>query len=295
MIITEELAKELNLTPEQVSAINPKITDYVSDQKKEWDGKANEQAEGILSGAAKYFQDKTGVKEDRQQGEKFADYFQRVSDRALEGQKSKLEEAQAEYAKKLKDFKGDEATKAELDKAKSDLDEAKKQLADYDVVKEKAGKYDETSKSLSDYKRMAAFGNVKPSFTSGANKYEVDAKWKDFQKRVEDKYNIELVDGEYMAVDKENQYKNCKLSDLVEKDEELKSITEERKQGGTGATGEKFKVEGFDGEISKDVKTNTVERSKLIKEKLAKDGISVTDPSYAAKFSEYNKKIIETK
>lgn len=293
--LTEDAIKELGLTPEQVTGITTKGADYLSEQKKEWDGKANTDAEAILSGAAKYFQDKTGVTEERKQGEKFGDYFARVSDKAFESKKTELETAKAEYAQKLKDFKGDEATKAELETAKQKLDDAQKKLADFDTLKEKADKYDETSKELSNYKLKNAYNSVKPVFSKEANEYEVKAKWKAFQDATESKYSIEQDGDDYVAVDKENQHRRIKLSELVEKDENLKSLVTGRKVPGTGATGKTLKAEGIDADITEETKKNSAERTKIIREQLAKEGIPLLSPNYSEKFSELNKKILDAK
>lgn len=292
--LTEDVAKELGLTPEQVTGITSKGTEYISDQKKEWDKKANENAEAILSGASEYLQEKTGVKEGRQQGEKFGDYFARLSNKALEVKNGEIEALKADYQKKLKDFKGDEATKLELETAKQKLDDAQKLLADYDTLKDKAEKFETATSELSAFKIKAAFGDVKPAFSKDANQYEVSAKWNDFQKRTQDKYNLELVEGEYLAIDKENQYKTIKLSDLVASDEDLKSITSERQVGGTGAKVDKTKIEGIEGDVPVTAKTDVTERTKIVKEQIAKEGILPTDPRYSARFAELNKKIKES-
>ncbi|GEJ46018.1 hypothetical protein [Chryseobacterium sp. ON_d1] len=291
-ILSEEVIKETGLTPEQVSALTPKLTDYFSDQKKEWDKKANDNAEGILTGAANYLQEKTGVKVERQQGEKFGDYVARISTTALESKSSEIERLKSEYQQKIKDFKGDDATKAELEIAKQKLDAAQKQLANYDELTDKAGKYETASKELSEFKIMAAFGNVKPAFSKEANQYEVKAKWNDFQKRVQDKYTIEIVDGEYIAVDKDNHYKNVKLTDLVNSDVELKSITGERAAAGVGS--KSFKIEGLNEDVPEDAKKDTAKRAAFIEAQLAKEGLTVTSPGYAKRFGELNKKIRES-
>ncbi|MDR3026054.1 hypothetical protein [Chryseobacterium sp.] len=292
--LTEDVVKELGLTPEQVSSITSKGTEYISDQKKEWDKKANDNAEGILTGAANYLQEKTGVKIERQNGEKFGDYVSRISTAALESKTNEIEKLKTEYNQKIKDFKGDEATKQELETAKKNLDDAKKQLADYDTLKDKAEKFDTATSELSAFKIKAAFGDVKPAFSKDANQYEVSAKWNDFQKRTQEKFNLELVDGEYLAIDKENQYKTIKLSELVVSDEDLKTITSERQVGGTGAKVDKTKIEGIDGDIPVTAKTDVTERTKIVKEQIAKEGILPTDPRYSARFAELNKKIKES-
>lgn len=291
----EENIKDANLTPEQIVALTPKMTDYVSEQKKAWDGKANTDAEAILTGAATYLQEKTGVKEDRQQGEKFADYLSRLSDKAIESKKSEVDKLKTDYETKLKDFKGDEATKQELQDAKQKLDDAQKKLADFDTFKEKAEKYETTSNELSEYKKKVAYSSVKPTFSKDSNEYEVKAKWNEFQKATEAKYNIELDGDDYIAVDKENQHKRVKLSELVAKDEGLKSVITGRVVPGTGAKGTKITVEGIEADITDEIKKDSAERTKIIREQLAKEGVTPTSRDYSKRFSELNKKILAAK
>lgn len=292
----EENIKAANLTPEQIAALTPKMADYVSEQKKSWDGKANNDAEAILSGAAKYLQEKTGVKEDRQQGEKFGDYLSRISEKAIENKKTEVDKLKADYETKLKDFKGDEATKSELEAAKTKLDDAMKKLADYDDLKDKADKYEKTSGELSEYKKKVAYSSVKPSFSKDANEYEVKAKWKAFQDATEAKYNIEQGENdEYYAVDKENQHKKVKLSDLVAANEDLKTLIGEKAKAGVGSKGAKITVEGMDVEMTDEVKKDSAARTKAIREQLAKENLTPASPNYSKRFAELNKKILESK
>lgn len=295
--LTEDLQKEHNITPEQLAVLKPLYDNDIATKQKEWDGKANTNAESILAGAAKYAQSKFGVTEERQQGEKYGDYLNRIADKGLESRKAEVETAKAEYAQKLKDFKGDEATKAELDKAKEELDKAKQTLANFDEIKGKADKYDEASENLKGLKLEVAFTNVKPNFPDTVNAYEAKAKWDDFKKAVLEKHTIELVDGVAMAIDKENQYKTVKLSDLVVADKDLEELTKGRQQGGTGAKsqGKDIKVEGLNFDVPENAKTETKERAKVIREQLAKENINPTDAAYASKFAEYNKKIMTAK
>lgn len=295
--LTEEIQKQHNITPEQVAALKPLYDNDIATKQKDWDSKANTNAENILAGAAKYAQTKFGVTEERQQGEKYGDYLNRIADKGLEAKKAEVESAKAEYAQKLKDFKGDEATKAELDAAKAELDKAKQTLANYDEIKGKAEKFDEANEKLNGLKLEVAFNGVKPNFPETVNKYEADAKWGDFKKEILAKYNIELVDGVPMAIDKENQYKQAKLSDLVSGDKTLEELTKGRQQTGTGArtTGTVIKVEGLPFEIPDNAKTDPKERQKVIKEQLEKEGITPMHQDYAAKFADYNRKITASK
>lgn len=294
--LTEDLQKEHNFTPEQIAVLKPLYDNDIATKKKDWDGVANTNAEKIIDGVIVSTQKKFGIELTRNQGEKHADFLERLSTTALETQKSEVEKAKAEYAQKLKDFKGDDATKAELEKAKADLDEAKKTLANFDEIKGKADKYDEASESLKGLKLEVAFTNVKPNFPDTVNAYEAKAKWDEFKKAILEKHTIELVDGVAMAIDKENQYKTTKLSDLVAADKDLEALTKGRQQGGTGAKSTKdIKIEGLPFEVPESAKTDTKERQKAIIAQLTTEGITNTHNDYAKKFAEYNSKIINGK
>jgi hypothetical protein len=295
--LNTEVATELGLTPEQVTAITEKGNSYIADKQKEWDGKANTNAENILAGAAKYAQTKFGITEERQQGEKYGDYLNRLADKGFETKQATVTQLENEYKQKLKDFNGNDATKAELEAAKSELDKAKQILAGFDDIKAKADKYDATVEELTGTKREVAFQNVKPNFPETVNVYEAKAKWDEFKKGVLEKNTIELVDGVPMAIDKENQYKQTKLEDLVKADVDLTALLQGRQQQGTGAraTGQSVTVEGIPFEVPELAKTDTKERAKIIKEGLAKEGIAPTHKDYSSKFSEYNTKILAIK
>jgi hypothetical protein len=288
--ITDEVKTSLGLSEEQINGLTPLYTDHFANKQKEWDNKANENAEGILNGAVSKIVEVTKVT--RNQGEKVADYIVRANETHLSTLKTELETAKSDYAQKLKDFKGDDATKAELQKAKDELDKAKQTLANFDEIKAKADKYDETSQALSGLKLQVAFQGVKPNFPDTVNPYEAKAKWDEFVKGVQDKYTIELVDGEAVCKDKENEYKTAKLSDLVSTNEDLTKLLQGRQQTGAGGKPiEKTKIDGVPFEVPKNATTD--ERSTAIKEYLLKGGIAVTSPDYSQKFAELNTKIIE--
>jgi len=295
--ITPEVATELGLSTEQVTAITEKGNAYIADKQKEWDGKANANAENILAGAAKYAQTKFGITEERQQGEKYGDYLNRLADKGFEAKQATVTQLENEYKQKLKDFNGNDATKAELEKAKEELDKAKQILAGYDEIKAKADLADKLSEELTGTKREVAFQNVKPNFPDTVNPYEAKAKWDEFKKGVLEKNTIELVDGVPMAIDKENTYKQTKLEDLVKGNAELTALLTGRQQGGTGAraTGAASTIEGVPFEVTDLAKTDTKERARIIKEGLAKEGIAPNHKDYSTKFAEYNTKILAAK
>lgn len=292
--ITEEIKTQLGLTDEQVNGIKPLYETDIATKQKDWDGKANENAEKIIEGVIKTTQEKFKITLDRNQGEKLADYLDRLSGVAFSTVKTELETAKTEYANKLKDFKGDEATKEELRLAKEELDKAKQKYADYDELKSKADRVEPLETEYKNMKTQIAFQGVKPTFPDTVDEYRSAAKWGEFVKSVEEKYTIEIVEGVAICKDKENEYVTKKLKDLVAESEEITQLMQGRKQQGSGAgQGEKIKVEGVPFEIPKDP---TVEkRSELIKEHLMKEGIDPASKDYSTKFKELNDKIRNAK
>src|SRR6187402_366922 len=279
--ITEEVKTSLNLTDDQINGLKPLHETYLADQKKGWDGKANENAEKILDGAALKIAEATGVQ--RNQGEKVAEYILRANS----GLKTDFETKKKEYEDKLKDFDGGKSQKEELDKLKGELDAAKIKLADWDSISDKASKYDETVEKLTGLKLQVAFDGVKPQFAEGTNKWESDGVWNKFKTETLSKYTIELVDNEAIAINKENEHDRKKLTDLVDKDAELTRLSQGRKQDGlNGKQKDKQKIDGVPFDVPKDA--TSVERTKAIQDYLATQNIVNTSPEYAKKFAEYN-------
>jgi hypothetical protein len=176
----------------------------------------------------------------------------------------------------------------------SEKDELLKKYADYDELKEKAGKADEYGQKLSGLKLQVAYQSVKPSFPDTVNAYEAKAKWEDFMKTTNEKYDIELDENnEAVYVDKENKYKTGKLADLVKADETISELAKGRAQGGTGGkTVDKQKLDGIPFAIEMDATTEQI--SKTIKEYLTtEEKLDFISQAYAKRFAELTKKVKE--
>lgn len=293
--LTEDFVKENGLTEEQVKAVSTFVsTDYIPTIKKDWDGKANENAEGIITGAAKYAATKLGVELERYKGEKLGDYLQRLSDTGLSKKEQALKVKEAELEEKLKNFKGGDEYKTQLETLRQEKDNLLKQVAELEPLKGLDEKYREATEKLSGLKLNVAFNNIKPTFPTEVNTYEAKAKWETFQKGVLEKYNIELVDNEAVAIDKENHHKTIKLSDLLSQDNDIKELLSGRQQQGTGAQPANLKdVEGVPFKVPENASSE--DRSKLIREYLASKGVVNTSPEYAKQFSDLNLKIAKAK
>lgn len=282
---TEDFVKDNGFTPEQVTAVKSHIeTSYIPELKKGWDSKANDNAEGILSGAAKYAMEKAGLSIDRDQGEKWGDYFARLTDTGFSEAKSNLDKKQAELDEKLKNFKGGDEYKSQVEKLTADLDKYKQQVAELEPLRGFDEKYNEATGQLSKMKREVAYSAVKPNFPTTANEYEVKAKWEAFKAGVEEKYNIEYIDGKAIAVDKENVHKQIELSSLVSSDESLKTLLAGRQQGGTGADpADLIEVEGLPFKVKKGAES--AELSATVNEYLVKKLGNKLHSSYATEFA----------
>lgn len=291
MALTEDFIKELGITPEQAEKVNGYYdTNVIPELKKSWDGKANENAEGILSGASKYAQEKFGVELEREQGEKYGDYLTRIAEAGLSSKQQKLKEKEAELEEKLKNFKGSDEVKQQLLDSQKKNDDLLKQIAELEPLKGYDEKYNTATKELQGLKLEVSFTNVKPKFPENVNKYEAEAKWNEFKNGVLEKNTIELIDGISYAIDKENPHKKTKLSELVDGDGNLKELLQGRQQGGSGAKQVDFKkVEGIPFDIPQNASTEDI--SKLTKEHLVKKLGSVTHPNYSKEFLEILMKV----
>jgi hypothetical protein len=294
MELTQEQIAEIGLSEEQLPKLKTLVETHVADLKKEWDGKANENAEKIIQGAADKVESLTGIK--REQGQKLADYLSLAGENYFKGTKSALEQKERDLDRKLKEGGGDAALKTELEKVKNDLDILKQkeaQFADWEKNDYK-GKYEETTQKMTQMELRVAFSNVKPSFPDTVNQYEAKAKWDEFQKNVTTTYNIKLNDeGEAIAVDKTNEYKIVKLADLVKTDKTISELAKGRAATGLGS-GQKQNttVEGVPFQVPENATSE--ERSKAIKEYLTGTlNLAVTSQDYAKKFAEYNAKLLE--
>lgn len=293
--LEDEFVEQHKLTPEQVQAISGHVsTSYIPELKKGWDGKANEQAEAIIQGVIKNANKKLGVELERNQGEKHADYLTRLGETYFSKTQTELETKKSELEEKLKNFKGSEELKGQLQQALTDLDSYKQQVAKLEPLKGLDKKYEEATKELTGLKLSVSFNKEKPNFPDTVNKYEAEAKWNAFKQKVLDKNTIELVDGVPTAIDKENVHKTTKLSDLVKQDEDLNKLLEGRQQKGTGADPKKLiDIEGIPFKVPENATSE--EKTKLVKDYLTTQGISVTDSTYSKKFSELYAKISSKK
>jgi len=285
--ITTEIATDLGLTPETIEKIKPLYDGHIATLKKDWDGVANTNAEKIIDGAISKISEVTKIP--RTQGEKGGDYIIRAGNEYLSTLKNDLETAKTEYAQKLKDFKGDEATKAELEQSKQALDDAKKLLADYDLIKEKADKYEPLQSEYLSMKLNVAYANVKPTFPQEVNAYEAKAKWDEFVKSTNENWIIEIVDNEPIAISKENEHKRMKLLELVNADKNITELLAGRQQNGTGAKPKDKTIDGVPFAVPENATSEEI--SKLINDHIASKGIDKVSKQATELFSKLHKAI----
>lgn len=270
MELNQEFIEANGLAENQVEAITKYIDSEIKPSiKKEYDGIANKNAEGILTGASNYAKEKLGVDIEREQGEKFGDYLQRISEAGLSSKAEQLKIKEAELGEKLKNFKGSDELKQKYEEQLSKNDALLKQIAELEPLKGLDEKYKQASEQLSGLKLNLAFNSVKPSFPETVNKYEAKAKWDEFKNSVLSSYDIELVDNEPIAIDKENEHKRKPLKDLLSENNEINELLKSRKVSGTGAkSADLIDVEGVPFKVPQGA-TNE-EQSKIVKEYLVK-------------------------
>ena len=291
MSLSEEFIKNNGLTPEQATKINNFYsTEVIPDLKKGWDGKANTDAEGILTGAAKYAAEKLGVTVEREQGEKYADYLQRISDLSIKSKLDAFSEKETELENKIKNFKGGDELKSQLDELKIKNDDLLKEIAKLEPLKGFDTKYENVQGELEQLKLSIGFDRVKPSFPESVNKYESAAKWSEFKNSVLQGHNIEIADNIAYAIDKENPHKKVKLSELVDADSAIQELLKGRHQNRNHAFSvDSKKVEGIPFEVP--VGLASENQSKLVGEYLEKKLGSKLHSDYTSEFRELLQKV----
>lgn len=273
MEFSKEFIEEQKFTPEQVTALGTSITTHydakIADLKGEWDGVADKNANAILDGAAKAVFTTTNVTRD--QGEKVADYISRSWDVFNKTKTSELKTRLTELDDKIKGAGTDPVLKAELEKIQGLYSELQKKEAQFDElngsgIKDKYNALKETNSTLTE---GVAFGSVKPNFPETTNSYEASTKWDNFKKKTLKTNTLEQVDGEWLAIDKENNHKQAKLSDLVSKDTELAELVKGRQQPGPGATPIRLEtIEGVPFEVTDIAVKDPKKRQELIQDYL---------------------------
>jgi len=293
MELTAEQITELGLSEENAPKVSSFLSDQIATEKKSFEGLANENAEKILTGASKKIFDDTKI--ERSQGEKVGDYINRAWGEFNSTKLTEVNGLKEDYETKIKDFKGNDDLISKITNLEGEKDTLLQKYANYDELKGKAELYDPLVEKYNTNKLQVAFSSVKPTFPKEINSYESDAKWKDFKNLVLDKYNLEVVDGEAMAIDKENEYKQVKLSELVKNDDILSKLLEGRQQSGTGSSQANLKdIEGVPFKVPEGADTQI--RTKLIKEYLTNErGMNPMKPEYSSEFAKLNNAIINKK
>jgi hypothetical protein len=259
MELGKEFIEQHGLNEDQVKAIATFGTEYTATIKKEYDGVANQQVDGIMGGVAKSM----GVDTPREQGEKWNDWLSRVSTSKFSAKEQELQSQIAAYEEKIKSTKGSELITEELNTTRQKLSDAQKQLAELEPLAGYKEKYEELYTKSTSMELNVAFGGVKPSFSQDVNEYEAKAKWDSFKKETLDKFNIVFDGNEPIAVDKENEHRRFKLSELVAGNEEIQALAKGRVQGGTGGnpTPDYISVEDVPFKVKKDATGSDIQTS----------------------------------
>jgi len=145
---------------------------------------------------------------------------------------------------------------------------------------------------LTAMERKVAFRDNLPNRPDNVNKYEWDAKIKQFEADLLEKNNLVFDDNDVAyLVDKENEFKKTKLEDAISQSEVIQDLAKGREQRGNGATPKSIKIEGVPFDIPE--KATPTERNNAIKEYLLNvEKISFTDSKYPIRFAELNRKIL---
>lgn len=289
MEFTQEFIEKNQLTEEQVTAISESVKTYVN---TELGTQVHEHTENTLSNVWNSVKEVTGI--EREKGEKYAEAIKRASLLHFEGTKNDLQRQKTELEEKLKNAKGDEVLKQELAETKQKITDLQQKEAEYDewVKNDYKGKYESTSQQLTKIQQRVAFKDNLPNRPENVNKYEWDAKIREFQTQLLEKNNLVFDENETAwLVDKENEFKKTKVEDAVKQNEDIQELIKGRQISGLGAKPKNVKIEGVPFDVPENA--TATDRNKAIKEYLLNtEKLNITDRKYSDRFSELNKKIL---
>lgn len=295
--LESEFASTNELTEAQVTAINGHVnSNVIPDIKKGYDDDYNDRvhngAEAVIKGAADAVEQKTGLK--RNDNEKVGDFLLRSAGDFFTKREAELAQKQSELDEKLKSGNTDQTLVKENQDLKQKISDLQKFEVDFEKAAPFEEKYNALFKEHEELQLDVAFGSVKPSKPDSVNKYEYDAKWRDFEKKVLSSNNLKKVDGKWIAIDKENQHRITPLEDMVKSDENVTKMLEGRQQ--TGFKDKERPVARYEN-VPFDVpkQADAKERTKLINEHLDKQGVPATSKERARQFSELNSAILAAK
>jgi len=292
MEFTDEQIKEIGLSEEQVPKVVELVNANESTLKKEWDGKANLDAEKILHSVSTGLVSLTGIQHEK--GVKYEDYIKLAGESYLKGQKANLERQSLGLAEKIKNTKGDDLLKEEHEKLKEKFDLLQQSEAKFKDWEENdyKGKFELLTKEVGETKVSNAFMSIKPSFPDTVNSYEAEGRWNEFVKETKKKYDIDFDDKTPIGIDKENKHSIIKLKDLLDKNKEIAELKAGRKLTGLGGEKTDIEVEGVPFKINENATSQ--DRAKAIKDYLTGElKLSITSDEYSFRYSEYNKKLLE--
>jgi hypothetical protein len=294
--LTEDQVKDLALSEEQLAKVVDLGKTTVATIAKSLDDKykeeANKNAEGILTGAAKLVEQKTGIA--RNQGEKLADYLERTGQSYFTEKETQLEKLKKEYEEKIEGVKDGAKLKLELEKYQKRVAELEPINTEYTELKTK---FDTIDSEYSTLKINTAFDKAMPKIPEGVNEFEKKARLDAARNEILTNFDLKFDDkGVPYAVNKSNEFDKKPLSEVLAANESIKAMIDAAKKddnkGGFGGTpkGDNVKIDGVPFEVTD--KMTSEERTNAIREYLEKQGVSKISVDYAKRFAELNSKIL---
>jgi len=280
-MLTEDQIKEKEFTPDQIELVKS----VYATKEAEFLALANKNADGIFNGAAEKLTALTGIsKGDKEQ---YSTYFERLGtewlpsnaeQRILDAEK-KANDKVIEFEEKVKNHKGDESLKIELQKAKDELAKIPDLLKakDEDWLK----KYNTLETEHKTSKLNRSMTDSMPKFDDNVNQFELEAKKKNAIERISTNYELSFDEKGNLIGTKD--YQKTLVSELLKNDSELKDLIliDQGAGGGAGGGNANTKTLSIPESIGKGA------AQQLIKMHIIKnENIAELDDKFASRFKE---------
>lgn len=290
-MFTDEFLEEQGFTTEQVDALKnqastitddytAKITDYET-RLSEKDKQVSIDIDKSLDKIANKHSEKYGIA--REKGEKNDQFIDRLYGAIISKGHDEVNALKVDLTKDK-----DESIKALTDK----LTQSNLTINELKGLEKYKTDYESLSEEVNRMKLNSVLDRHKPTMNTEDKDY-ADYKWNSYKSSVNEKFEVKVINGEDVLVDRENPEIVVKLSDNVKESSILSSLMVEKTKG-LGSTQATKSVANIPFKVPKGASKDGNIRLRIIQDFLIEKHGGAGSNEYAKDFADFNQKIIES-